>query len=252
MKIINFVPFLSAVIWLLSWWWLTQNPKSFLLIDFILMMFFLFAAIGICAKAKEKKWWNAALLPIISNVIALGYLTILSSPVLIGLIVVLLVVLNYTYWRFVYFYYNAPGRYTSFSLENLSFYVNFLSVFFLGALAFGLRSFLQYDFWLVLVGVAVISAAILYQAMWASKINWRQYGWHFFVYWLVLLEFFGVLNLLPFNHSLLGFLWASIYYLLLVLFNDLINRRFNRRRLFLYGTLVLFSWVILLLTATWL
>lgn len=252
MKIANFIPALSVIVWILAFAQLKQSPKGFVIITAALVIFALAAAMIICAKAKEKKWWNAAVLPLTANLIALGYLTILSSQLMVGLLVALLVVLNYVYWRFVYFYYNAPGRYTSFSLENLSFYVNFLSVFFLGALAFGLRSFLQFNFWLILLGVAIILGLILYQGMWVAKIDWRKHGWYAVVYLLILLEFFGVLSLLPFNHNLLGCLWASSYYLLLVLFNDLISRRFSRRRLRLYLSLVVVGWVVLLLTASWL
>lgn len=252
MRIANFMPFLSALVWLAAWLWLGQSPKSFWLIDLVMVIFALAAAKIIGAKAKEKKWWNAALLPLLSNIIALSYIIIAGSQPLIWVIVVLLVILNYVYWRFVYFYYNAPNRYTSFSLEHLSFYVNFLSVFFLGALAFGLKAFLQYNFWLILLGVAVILGLIIYQGLWSSKVDWSKYGWHGAVYLVVLLEFFGVLSLLPFDHNLLGFLWASTYYLLLILFNDLISQRFSRRRLRFYLCLVIAAWALLLLTASWL
>ncbi len=252
MKVANFIPFLSVIAWLTAWWWLKQDPQSWLWIDAGMLVFCLLAGKIISAKAKEKHWWNAALLPLVTNLVVLGYIVIISNQPLIQTLAVVLVLFNYVYWRFVFYYYNLPSRYTSFSLENLSFSVNFLTVFFLGALGYGLRAFLQYNFWLILLGVAVVLALLLYQGMWAAKVDWRKHGWYFLSHLVVLLEFFGVLNLLPLNHNLLGFLWASIYYLLLILFNDLMGHRFNPKRLRFYLALVAAGWLVLLLTASWL
>jgi len=251
-KLTNFIPFLSALVWLGAYLWLRDDPKNFLWVDLAMVIFCLLASWRISAKSKEKHWWNSAWLPMTTNLIALGYLVIISNQFLIDVMVIALIILNYVYWRFVYFYYNAPNRYTSFSLDNLSFYVNFLNVFLLGALAFGLRAFLQYNFWLILIGVSLTLALILYQGMWVSKVDWKKYGWYWSINLLILLEFFGVLGLLPLNHNLLGFLWASIYYLLLILFNDLMNHHFSHKRLWLYLSVVGGGWLILLLTASWL
>jgi hypothetical protein len=250
--IANFIPILSAIAWLLTWWSLGQFPKGYLIIDGVMAVFCLVAALIISAKAKEKRWWEAALLPLVMNIVVLGYLMIISNQFLIQFIVLLLVVLNYVYWRFVYFYYNLPSRYTSFSLENLSFYVNFLNIFFLGALGYGLRSFLQPKLWMIIAGVTAVLALILYQGMWANKVDWKKYGAYWLVFLLVLIQFFGVLLFLPLNHNLLGFLWASIYYLLLILFNDLISHRFSRKRFRFYFIIVAVGWLILLLSASWL
>jgi hypothetical protein len=252
MRVANFIPTLAALAWLGEYWWLKQDPQNFLVIGSAMILFCLLAAIVISARAKEKHWWNAALLPLVANTVVLGYTVIVSSQLLIDFLVVVLLVLNYVYWRFVYFYYNRPSRYTSFSLENLSFYVNFISVFFLGALAYGLRAFLQYSLWSFLAGVAVVLALILYQGVWAAKVDWHQYGWYGLIHLLILLEFFGVLSLLPLDYNLLGLLWASIYYLLLILFNDLMSHRFNHKRLRRYLFLVAAVWLVLLLTASWL
>ncbi len=251
-RLANFIPLLSVVAWLAAWWSLRQNPQNFLIIDALMIIFCLLGAKIISAKAKEPHWWNAALLPLLTNLIVLSYFIIISSQALIYTVAAVVLVFNYIYWRFVYFYYNLPSRYTSFSLENLSFYVNFIGVFFLGALAYGVRAFLQYNFWLILAGVAVVLGLILYQGMWATKVEWHRFGWYLLAHLVILLEFFGVLALLPLNHNLLGFLWAAVYYLLLILFNDLISHRFSRRRLWFYLSLVVVGWLLLLLTASWL
>jgi len=251
-KMANFIPFVSALVWLASWWWLSQAPDQWWLADIVLVIFCVVSAMVITAKAKERQWWNVAILPVISSFLLSGYLTIISAAGVVVAAVILLTLLLYIYWRFVFYYYNQPSRYTAFSLENFSFYLNFINVFLLGALAYGLRSFLQFNFWFLLAGVAVFLALVIYQTLWSTKVDWQHHTLSWLVYWLVLLEVFGVLALWPLNHNLLGVLWASLYYLLMVLFNDLLGGRFKTRRLRYFLWLVVASWLVLLLSASWL
>ncbi len=251
MPFANFIPVLAAVSSPLWWWWLLRAPNSYWLVFLMIIIFNLLCAI-IINKQAEKRWWNFSLLPMLSQLVVLGYVVIVSSQGLITFLLTALTIFVYIYWRYVYFYFHLPKKYPSFSLEQLSFYVNYLLIFLLGALAFGLRSFLNYNLAILAGGVAIIVALVLYQVMWISKVDWQKFGWYLLIYLIIMMETFWVLSRLPMGHNLLGFLWASIYYLFLVLFNDLLNHQFATKRVRIYLFVIAIGWIVLLLSARWL
>jgi len=250
MKFSNFVPVLAAILAGVFYWWFSYRPAAAPLILLTVLVFNLLAAWANSRASRQKLWWNFALLPILAESIVLGYLTIVSTPLLVKILAAGLVLLVYVYWRFVYFYLNNPARYTSFSLENLSFYVNFLLVFLLGALIFGLRAFLNYNLLLLLAVAALVLFLLIYQSVWMAKT--APQGGYLLVNLLVLVELLWAFSFLPLNHNLLGFLWAGVYYLTAVLFSDKLNGKLSLKRLRAYGALLAVSWLILFLSARWL
>lgn len=251
MPFANFIPVLAGISSPLLWWWLSQVPNNFWIVFLVIIFLNLLAMFMIDRKAG-KKWWNFALLPMLAQLVVMGYAIIISSQLLIIILMTCLVVFVYIYWRYVYFYFHRPKSYPSFSLEQLSFYINYLLIFFLGALAFGLRSFLNFNLGILAGGVAVVTALVLYQIMWVSKVDWHKFIWYWLVYLIVMMETFWALSFLPLNHNLLGFLWASVYYFFSVLLNDLLNHQFASKRVRTYLIMIIIGWVILLLSARWL
>lgn len=251
MRFANFIPFLAAVSSPLWWWWLSRVPNAYWMV-FLAIIFFNLLAGLIVNKEKGRKWWNFAILPMLSQLVVLGYAIIISSQLLISFLITALVLFIYIYWRYVYFYFHRPKSYPSFSLEQLSFYINYLLIFLLGALAFGLRSLLNYNLAILAGGVAIITTLILYQIMWVSKVDWYKFGWYLLVYLIVLMQAFWALSFLPLNHNLLGFLWASIYYFFSVLLNDLLNHQLASKRVRVYLIMIMIGWIVLLLSARWL
>jgi hypothetical protein len=251
MKFANFIPVLAAISSPLWWWWLSQAPSNYWVIFLAVIIFNLLAAI-IVNRGASKRGWNFALLPLLSQLVVLGYAIIVSSQVLISFLLTGLVIFLYIYWRYVYFYLHRPQRYPSFSLEQLSFYINYLLIFLLGALAFGLRSFLNYNLGILAGGVAIITALVLYQIMWVSKADWQKFRWYLLIYLAIMMETFWALSFLPLNHNLLGFLWASVYYFFSVMLNDSLNHQLAGKRVRVYLILITIGWVVLLLSARWL
>lgn len=259
MRFANFIPVLAAISSPLWWWWLLRTPNNYWLVFLAIVIFNLLAAVIVNSPSTkfgtggaQKKWWNFALLPLLSQLVVLGYAIVVSSQVLVSFLLTALVIFLYIYWRYVYFYLHRPQRYPSFSLEQLSFYINYLLIFLLGALAFGLRSFLNYNLAILAGGVAVITALVLYQIMWVSKVEWQKFGWYLLIYLVIMMEAFWALSFLPLNHNLLGFLWASVYYFFSVMLNDLLNHQLAGKRVRVYLIMIASGWVVLLLSARWL
>lgn len=200
-------------------------------------------------KDQAGGWWNFCLLPLLVMGLGGAYLTIVSGWqifVLCGLMVLFI----YVYWRLVYFYCLAPNRYVSFSLENLSFYSSFILVWLLGAAVYGWRALLSLS--ILLLGGLVAAALILiiYQLAWVTKTTNNRAYW--LVGWLIMLELFLIILTLPLDHYLLGFIWASVYYLVISLFNDRLRVKLTKSRIRLYLVLIAVCWLLLLVTARWL
>jgi len=203
------------------------------------------------ARQEKKQWWKFALLPLLGSGIVSAYLSLLTSSAFVQIVTVLLVIFIFIYWRLVYLYLVKSSRYVAFSLENLSFYVNFVLIFLLGSVAYGLRLFLSASPWWLGLLIAVVTALAIYQLFWVSKRPTATWPYWFTV-WLLLLQAFYIFMLLPFDYTLLGFFWASFYYIISSLLNEKLGGKLSKSKIKLYLILIGVSWLLLLITARWL
>jgi len=148
-------------------------------------------------------------------------------------------------------YLSKSPRYTSFSLENLSFYVNFVLVFLLGSVAYGFRAFLNLNPFLLFLIVLIILSLIIYQGFWVGKFSWRKSWLYWAIAWMILLQIFAVLMFLPLDYNVLGLIWAANYYLVISLVNDRLSDKFNISKLKFYIILTAIIWLLMLWTARW-
>lgn len=212
----------------------------------------LFAAWSFCRQAKNYfGWWQFSLLPALANLTTLLYLVIVADRTLVYGLAISLMIFNYIYWRYLYFYLNNPRRYQSFSLEFLSFYLSFILVFLASASLFGLKFLLNLQAWLVVICAAIYLALIIYQFTWISKYDYKKPLIYLLVMWFILLELFAVLLYLPLNYNVLAFIWSVVYYLLLVIVNDKLKNKLDAARLKLYIAISVTVTVVTLLSARW-
>jgi len=255
MKFNIFLPLASALLILLTVIAFLSKPVLIYYLAPIIIVAGLFTSWSFCREAKNfSAWWSFSILPITTNLISLNYLMIqsLSDTWIIYTISAFLIVFNYIYWRYLYFYLNNTRRYQPFSLEYLSFYISFAIAFCLSAGIFGLRSFLELSVWWSAVIVGLALALILYQFSWISKYNFKIAKYYIIASWLMLMEIFFVLLYLPLNHNTLGFIWAAAYYLLLVIVNDRLKDKFTMARLRIYVIVALLTVIVTMLSARWL
>ena len=258
------MPFFSAVTYLVMLQWVFVNPQLLAnplftpplsiyvnSTSIILVIITVLTSLLITKRGKLAPWYNFALFPLAIILTVLPYLVIASNSSLMQLVALGSTVLIYLYWRFVFFYLYTPGRYTAFSLENISFYGNFFVIFFLGAGLLGLNLLLALNTFLVLAIVAVILALVIYQSFWVSKYPFKQ-SWPIYVgAWLVLMETFFALTLLPNDYQLLAFIWSTIYYLVVTVVNDYFNHQLNSFKVKAYLIIAGVSWLLLFATAQW-
>lgn len=252
-SIANFIPFtIAASIGLaieallkfpaLLFWWV---------FGFVLVANFL-AALIVCKKSDSHDWYNFSVVPAILAVSIMTYITMIDKPWLLQIIISILLIITYLYWRFVFFYFNQQSRYTSFSLESLSYYANTTIVFLAGSSALGLKSLLSLRVWHIFLPIAVVLLAVVYQSLWVSKFSLKKELPFLFISWLVLLELFFVLILLPNDYNMLGAILASSYYFIIMIVSDVLNKEFNKFKLKSYSAVILIGWITLFATAVWL
>jgi len=253
MKFNVFLPFGFSVVALVLYAWFLSQPQLIWSLVLVLTLLSLFNAWSFSRQAKNyTQWWQFSLLPILANIITPGYLIILSSQSIAYLIIGVLTIFNYIYWRYLYFYFNNPNRYQAFSLEYLSFYIDFVLVFFLASAIFGLRSFLDLDFWISLLVIASSLALVIFQFGWINKYQAKVSRIYLWTAWLLLVELYLALLYLPLNHNALGFVWSVSYYLLMVIINDRLKDKLNHTRIKAYLSIGGLIILLVLLSAKWL
>lgn len=262
----QFLPFGTSILtWLLLQLSLYRSPLIWYWAGALLILNTLTAWL----LARRHGWLNFLPLPLASSLIVLGYLTIVpqNQTWLVQTIMAATLVTTYLYWRWVYFYLYLPARYTAFSLDSLSFYVNFFLTFLLAGTAYGWRDFLGQPIWQLiapgmvistspLVGVPSLGVAlglllILYQFFWSGKVAIKNAWPYFAVAACLLLEWFVVLSYLPLAYYLLAFLWAAAYYVIVGLISDKLAGKLDKSKVRLYLILTGLSWLAVLLSARW-
>lgn len=227
------------------------RPQFIFYILAVVILMNLLAAFLYCRTTKQPAWLNFSLLPVLANIITMSYIVIIAQPYLLHLALIILVIFNFIYWRFVWLYLSRSPRYISFSLENLSFYANFILIFLLGSVAYGLRAFLSLDPWWLGSITLTTLAIIIYQGLWVSKINWKKLWLYWLIAWMILLQMFYALMLLPLDYNVLGMIWATNYYVIMSLINDRMNDKVSKSKIKFYIILILIIWLLLLATARW-
>jgi len=259
------LPFASAVTYLIIIQWVFSNPRILnnpLLTpplsiyingtSIALVIITLLTSLLITKRGQLASWYNFSLFPLAIIFSVVPYLVISDSQSLLQLVVAWgSAILIYLYWRYVFFYLYTPSRYTAFSLENISFYGNFFVIFLLGAGVLGLKLFLGLGGLMVTGLVAVILALVIYQSFWVSKYSFKE-SWPVYVgSWLVLLETFFALTLLPNDYQLLAFVWSTIYYLVVTIVSDYLGHQLNSFKMKAYLIIAGVSWLLLFATAQW-
>ena len=228
-------------------------PKLVYLVAALANLLIFFASWQFCrASQVDKKWWNYLILPAVMSTLVLAYSVFMSRQLLIQLLFVFNLAFLYLYLRQVYYYLLNPLAYEVFSIENISSGANWLSFFFLAATVYGLQSFLNLPIlWLALVILAV-TALIIYQIIWANKIELKIVLPYLLISCLILVELSWSISFLPFNYNISGLALAICYYVIIGLVKNHLLDKLDAKRLRMYLLLGSISLFLILFTAKWL
>ncbi len=155
----------------------------------------------------------------------------------------------YSLWLF-YFY---PEKYQAFTLLNLSWYLQIVSLFMLAVAWFGLMVIIHFSVYYLLLVETVFLGIIFTQLWYMYKLEFNKKFWQF----LLISVLIGgqtllVVSFLPISFFVLGFLFVEFVYLLLQTIFDLINHSFSEKRFFYLTGGIFILTVFLLFTTRWL
>ena len=200
----------------------------------------------------DKEWWNFLILPASLSLGLLAFTTMLSSDFLKQILIILNSIIIYLYLRFTFYYLITPMAYKEASLENISAYGNYLTLFFIFSAVYGLQSFLSISIWILMLLVLLATGLAVYQTMWVNKIAVRTRLIYILISCLVMVELAWGISFLPLKFSIAGFILSICYYMLIGLVRCRLLNKLNGKIIKLYLGLGVASIGIVLLSARWL
>lgn len=168
---------------------------------------------------------------------------------------------------FRHFFVLGVGVYIFFYFENLFYYLvsgneesadgflritnlmNVVSVFFLAAGLYGVKTLIQLPIWLVSIVFSALLGALIYGAFGLVKPVPKEIVWDILIVSLIMAEFFVVLNFLPIGFYAAGAVLGIIYYMIAgIVINFLKKGTAPYQRYLLVGGALL---LVVILTAKW-
>ncbi len=231
------------------------NPKMIYVVLALVNLLIFFAVWQFSKASNVNKDWSCfsgIILPSLMSTAVLVYTILLSSKFIIQLLFILNIVLLYFYLRYVYYYLARSIAYEPFSIENISSYGNFLIFFLLATTIYGMQAFLSIQTWLLMIIMLAASGLIVYQVMWANKIDLGKGLVYILISCLIIIELSWSISFLPLNHNIAGLIIAICYYMLIGLVRHFLLDKLDKKIIRLYLGFGLTSLFIVLITARWL
>ncbi len=243
-----FLPLTVIYSVLVSVWWFVRPEHFFWLLLAILIHSFVSAW---WLTRTRKDWAIFALLPLFLFASGLSYALIISIQNVAIVVVVISLLGTILYWRLVFLYTFKQSLYRPFSLERLSSYLSFLTIYFSAAALFGLKIFLNIPDMQLLGVMSLVLIATIIQWLWFQKIS-LPLGWVYGISaFIVVMEIFLIVGYLPINFHLLGFCVAIVWYAVSTLLGYQLAKTLNLTRVRLVLIISLGILLAALLTARW-
>lgn len=252
MKYNRYLPlFIPLMIWILFQVVLYYPTLIYVVMSFSLLLVFFSMWQFTRASQIDKAWWNFLILPAMFTLVVLIYATLQNKNWFIQSLFFVNLVVQYLYFRFCYYYLINPSAYKISSIENLSIFGNFVLFFLASSAMYGFQAALNAPSWLLLVGMVVLSAVVVYQVFWANKIKVKENLIYLLVSVLALVELGWAISFLPLNYNIAGFTLAIFYYIIVGLIRMEFADNLGKDRVKLYLAFGFGSILLILLTARW-
>lgn len=249
------LPIYTALLFLLSFEIFLARPRLiYAALAVIILGIVLSARKMANGSMIDKRWWNFIILPILFSSGLIAYATLLpykTAFVMQGLFF-LGSLFIYFYMRSAYYHLVLPTAERRMSFENISWFGNFLTFFFIASSIYGFESFLNMPIWPFCLIILAVVFLLVYQMFLASRIDPKSRGIYILVSCFVITELAWAMFYLPFNFNVTGAILAVDYYVLTGVLKVYLNNGLSKaiiERYLAYGFFILF---IILITARWL
>ena len=224
-------------------------------------IWFLFAAIQVILffiiwqitgrKFRSFQFWNFLITPHLFLATACFFSISLESRFFLHTVAVLSSVVLGIFLEEIFVYFNLPKKYYPYSLENISNYINLLTVFLLFSSLYSLIVFLNFSMWYLSLIVIAFIFLLAYQSTWVNKISFRKAWLFILVITLILTELFSVISFLPTSFYVNAIVLTVCYYIILGLSRFILLEELEKKPLRRYLIIGFIAIVIALLTAQW-
>jgi hypothetical protein len=228
-----------------------QHQLIYVSVILILLLLFFSIRQFLIAGNSSEAWYNYYITPALLSFSLIAFTTMLPSGWSVQLCLLGVVVLLYFYLRLLYIYlvnFNLRERE---SLENFSAYGNFLAFYFLASFLYGIRSFLNFSVWPLMLIFLAATVLIIYEIFWVNKINLKASSFYILLLSLVLTELAWALTFLTLSFYILGLIITINYYILIGLTKFYLKGELDKKIIKLYLTFGFASILIVLLSARW-
>ncbi len=236
------------------------------LLEFVISvpMFMVWAASAIAVAVFALLWWVVRpklhgpgfwLLIIFAEVFVLSAmfsLVFLEQPISRHLFSVFIAIVAGIIVHNIYTFLWEPHRYQPYAIENLSTYVNIMSIFFFVSASATLHLLTSFSMWPLALMAAVVVGAVTLQTLWAQKIPLSLAMRYAFIFAFGVAELYLAASFLPVRPYVLAIFVVVPFYFFLTLTSDWLLERFEasrfQRRSFFAAALI----AIASLTSQWL
>jgi len=164
MKYNRFLPLIIPLIglFLFEAYYFKHNLIYAILILFLLLLFFAVRQFLIAGNSSDH-WYNYFISPAILLVGVVAITTMIVNKIFVQFLLISTIIIIYLYLRTLYVYLVNFDLRKKDSLENFSAYGNFLAFYFLTTSLYGIRSFLNFEVWPLMLILLASVVLIIYQ-----------------------------------------------------------------------------------------
>lgn len=158
------------------------------------------------------------------------------------------------YLENLFSYFHTPANYNIYSLENISGYINLISIFFIALSTYGIKVLFGMDlYWII--GMAFLVSGIIgvlnYQLLWINKILNSRANKYLFAAGLILSQIYIIMFFLPGSYYVAGLIFALYYYVLMGIIRYKLLDKLENKIIIKYLSVGILMFFLLLFTAKW-
>lgn len=216
----------------------------------ILLLFFTIRQFVIAGNSGDR-WYNHFISPALLILGSIALTTMVASKLFVQAMLIGAVILLYLYLRMLYIYlinFNLKQRE---GLENFSAYSNFLAFYFISSSLYGVRAFLNYEVWPLMLLMILAVSLFVYQIFWINNIKFKLSSFYILLISLVVTELAWAATFLTLSFYILGLIVTICYYVLVGITRFYLKETLDKKIVKLYLIFGLSSILIVLLSARW-
>ncbi|MFC1612910.1 hypothetical protein ACFL23_01125 [Patescibacteria group bacterium] len=252
----KFLIFLTAIVVFLGFNGIFLMPSYFFVWAFIMLLFVIVSILHIFKKQninlKDKLFF--LITPIFlmcSSVLASIFL---NTNLIKLLFSIGIAIMFFLYLENLFLYFRMPAKYQIYSLENISSYINLISIFFISSSFYGLKILLgvRFKWFIFLIAIEFFAVFILFcQNFWVNKISANESKKYLLIAILILLEIYLIILLLPSNYYVNGLIFSLAYYVIAGLIKYKLLDKLEKRIIMKYSSISFILFIFLLVTTKW-